>query len=54
MGYIACIRKIRNAYKILIEKPKQKRPLIGYKCRWEDNIRMDLREMGGKVWTGYI
>jgi len=21
------------------------------RCRWEDNIRMDLREMGGKVWT---
>jgi hypothetical protein len=21
--------------------------------RWEDNIKMDLREMGGRVWTGF-
>jgi hypothetical protein len=22
--------------------------------RWEDNMRMDLKEIGGKVWTGFI
>jgi hypothetical protein len=37
---------IRNAYNILVGKPKRKRPLGRPSCRWEDNIRMDLREIG--------
>ena len=36
----------RNAYKILIGKPTGKRPLGRSRCRWEDNIRMDLEEIG--------
>jgi hypothetical protein len=42
----------RNAYKILVGKPKGKRPLGRPKCRCEDNIKMDLREMewGGMNW----
>jgi hypothetical protein len=40
----------RNAYRILVGKPEGKRPL-GKKTtrRWEDNIKMDLREIG---WGG--
>jgi hypothetical protein len=38
--------EMRNAYKILIRKPEGKRPLGRPRCRWEDNIRMDLREIG--------
>jgi hypothetical protein len=30
-------------------KPEGKRPLRKPKCRWEDNIRMDLRETGWEV-----
>jgi hypothetical protein len=43
----------RNAYKILVGKPEGKRPLGRPRCRWEDNIRMDLREAGwgGMDWT---
>jgi len=37
---------MRNAYKILVEKPEGKRPLGRPKCRQKDNIRMDLQEMG--------
>jgi hypothetical protein len=33
----------RNAYRILVGKPEGKRPLGRHRCRWEDNIRMDLR-----------
>jgi hypothetical protein len=33
-----------NAYRILVEKPEGKRPLGRSRCRWEDNIKMDLRE----------
>jgi hypothetical protein len=36
---------IRNAYTILIRKPeRRKRPHGSPRCRWEDNIRMDLSE----------
>jgi hypothetical protein len=35
----------RNAYRILVGKPKRKRPLGRPRRRLEDNIRMDLREI---------
>jgi hypothetical protein len=41
--------EMRNAYKILVGKPGTKRPLGGSRRRWENNIRMDLREIG---WEG--
>jgi hypothetical protein len=36
----------RKAYKVLVGKPKGKRPLGRPRCRWEDGNRMDLREIG--------
>jgi hypothetical protein len=39
----------RNAYRILVGKLEGKRPLGRPRCRWEDNIKMDLRERG---WGG--
>jgi hypothetical protein len=36
-------------YKILVGKPEGKRPLGRPRRRWEDNIRMDLREIGWEV-----
>jgi hypothetical protein len=33
-------------YRVLVEKPEGKRPLGRPSCRWEDNIRMDLQEVG--------
>ena len=36
----------RSAFKILIRKPTGKRPLGRPRRRWEDNIRMDLEEIG--------
>jgi hypothetical protein len=35
----------RNAYRILVGKPEGKRPLGRPRCRWVDNINMDLREI---------
>jgi hypothetical protein len=35
----------RNAYRILVGKPEGTRPLGRPRCRWVDNIKMDLREM---------
>jgi hypothetical protein len=40
----------RNAYNILVGKPEGKRPLRRPRRRWEDNIRMELREE--IVWEG--
>jgi len=37
------------AYGILVGKPEGKRPLGKPKCRWEDDIKMDLKEVG---WEG--
>jgi hypothetical protein len=36
----------RNAYRILVGKPEGKRPLGRQRCRWLDNIKTDLREIG--------
>jgi hypothetical protein len=39
----------RNVYRILLGMPEEKRPLGRPRCRWLDNIKMDLREIG---WDG--
>jgi hypothetical protein len=36
----------RNAYRILVGKPEGKRPLGRHRCRWVDNIKMDIRVIG--------
>jgi hypothetical protein len=36
----------RNTYRLLVGKPEGKRPLGRPRCRWVDNIRMDLAEVG--------
>jgi hypothetical protein len=35
----------RSVYKVLMEKPEGKRPLVRPRRKWEDGIRMDLREI---------
>ena len=37
----------RNVHRVLVGKPEGKRPLGGPGRGWEDNIKMDLREVGG-------
>jgi hypothetical protein len=45
-GHVAQMGEKRNVYRILVGKPKGKKPLERHRCRWEDNIKMDLRDMG--------
>jgi hypothetical protein len=45
-GHVARIGEERNVYKVLMVKPEGKRPLGRPRRRWEDGIRMDLREIG--------
>jgi hypothetical protein len=40
-------------YKVLMGKPERKRPLGRPRRRWEDGIRMDLREIGLGMWIGF-
>jgi hypothetical protein len=40
---------MRNVYKIFVRTPEGKRWLGRPRCRWEDNIRMDFREIGWQV-----
>jgi len=37
----------RGVHRVLVGKPEGKRPLGRPRHRWEDNIKMDLREVGG-------
>ena len=45
-GHVARMEEGRSACKILTGKPTGKRPLGMPRRRWEDNIRMDLEEIG--------
>jgi hypothetical protein len=36
----------RGVYRVLVGRPKGKRPLGRPRHRWEDNIKLDLREIG--------
>jgi len=44
VGHVACMGEMRNIYKILIGEPEGNRLLRRPGYRWEDNIRMDLKE----------
>ena len=43
---MACMEEGRGVHKVLVEKPEGKRPLGRPRRRWEDNIKMDLQEVG--------
>jgi hypothetical protein len=45
-GHVARMGKERKVYKVWVVKPEGKRPLGRPRRRWEDGIRMDLREIG--------
>jgi hypothetical protein len=45
-GHVACMGEGRGVYRVLVGRPEGKRPLGSPRHRWEDNIKMDLREIG--------
>ena len=45
-GHVTIMEEGKSAFKILTGKPTGKRPLGRCRRRWEDNIRMDLEEIG--------
>jgi hypothetical protein len=53
-GHVARKSKGRDVYRVLVGKPEGKRPLMRPRHRWENNIKMDLQEVGcgGMEWIG--
>jgi hypothetical protein len=45
-GLVACMGEGRGIYRVLVGRPEGKRPLGRPRHRWEDNIKMDLGEIG--------
>jgi hypothetical protein len=45
-GHVARMGEERKVYKVLVGRPEEKRPLERPRRRWEDGIKMDLREIG--------
>ena len=46
VGHVAHMEQSRNAYRVLVGEPESRRPLGRPRLRSEDNIKMDLREVG--------
>jgi hypothetical protein len=46
-GHVALMGEGRGVHRVLVGKPEEKRPLGRPRRRWEDNIKMDLQEVGG-------
>jgi hypothetical protein len=54
--FVACVGNRRGAYRVLVGRSDGKRPHGRLRLRWEDNIKIDLQEVGwdGEVWAGLI
>jgi hypothetical protein len=48
------VGEVRGGYRNLVGRPEGRRPLGRPRRRWEDNIKMDLQEVGWGAWTGLI
>jgi hypothetical protein len=53
VGHVARIREGRGVYRVLVLRPESKRSLGKPRLRWEDNIKLDLREIGIDGGTGF-
>jgi hypothetical protein len=45
-GHVACMGERRGVYRVLVKKPQGKSSLGKSRRRWEDNIKMNLQEVG--------
>jgi hypothetical protein len=52
-GHVVRIRR-RGTYRDLVGKSEGRRPLGRPRRRWEDNIKINIREIGWGAWTGLI
>jgi len=56
LGHVVRMGGSRGVYRVLVGKPEGKRPLGRPRLRWEDNIKMNLQEVGCRVmdWTDLV
>ena len=52
-GHVALRGDGRGVHRVLVRKSEGKRPMGRPRPRWEDNIKMDLQEVGGVLGTGW-
>jgi hypothetical protein len=52
VGHVACMGERRGAYRVLVGKPKGQTPVGRLRCRWENNIKMDVQKWDVGAWTG--
>jgi len=45
-GACSTMGEMRGVYRVLVEKPEGKRPIERHRSRWDDDIKMDLQEVG--------
>jgi hypothetical protein len=50
VGHETCMVKLGNAFNILVEKSEGKKSLGTHRLRWENNIKMDLKEISIRMW----
>jgi hypothetical protein len=53
-GHVARMGDKRGAYRVLMGNTEGKRPLGRPRRRWEDDIKMDIQELGSGAWTGLV
>jgi hypothetical protein len=51
--HVARMGEGRNVYRVLVKKPEGRRTLERPRRRWEDGLKIDLRENGWGVWSGF-
>lgn len=53
-GNVACEGEMRNKYNILVGRPEIKNHLSSPRYRWDNDIKVDLVEVGGTFWSRFI
>ena len=55
-GHVASMGERKGVYRVLVGKPEEKRPLGRPRHRWEDNIKIDLQDVGcgGMDWIDLV
>jgi hypothetical protein len=44
-GHVTCLGEVRGVYRVMVGRPEGKRPVGRPRHRWEDNIKIDLRDI---------
>ena len=51
---VTSMGETRGAYRVLVGKPEEKRQIGRPRLKWEDNIKMELEEVGWGAWTALL